>query len=138
MVFYSYFCILASKMKKRIHRLFFYTLLIGVYGIFFSVESFYNFEGQTNVRDTIRFAAHISHQAKDGAIARTTPLHSSSSHTIRLNKRYHQADMPPCPVLAPAATFSILPPLVQCLYRSVDHSDPALLYRTLRGPPAIG
>jgi hypothetical protein len=125
-------------MKKRIHKLFFYTLLVGVYGIFFSVESFYNFEGQTNVRDMMTFAAHISHQAKDSAISRTTPLHSSSSHTIRLNKRYHQTDMPPCPVLAPAATFSILPPLTQSLYRSVDHSDPALLHRTLRGPPAIG
>jgi hypothetical protein len=123
-------------MKKRIHKLFFYTLLIGVYGIFFSVESFYNFEGQNNVRD-IMLAAHISHQAKGGPIARTTPLHSSSTHSLRLNKRYHQEDIPPCPVLAPPAPVVILTPLVLGLHRSIDLSDPARLHRTLRGPPAV-
>ena len=124
-------------MKKRIHKLFFYTLLVGVYGIFFSVESFYNFEGQTNARD-IMLAAHISHQAKDGAIARTTPLHSSSSHSLRLNKRYHQEDIPPCPVLAPLAPVVILTPLVLGSHRSAGLSDLTVLHRTLRGPPAIG
>jgi hypothetical protein len=125
-------------MKKRIHKLFFYTLLVGVYGIFFSVESFCNFEGQTNGQDFIRFAAHICQHAKDGHVARSVPLRSASSHNVRLNKRFYQADMPPCPVLAPQSPLSLLSPLVLGSRRSNDLSELAALYRALRGPPAIG
>ena len=125
-------------MKKRIHKALFYTLLLGVYGIFFSVESFYNFEGQSNARDLLRYATLISHQANGTTVARTTPLHSPSSHNVRLNKRYHQEDIPPCPVLSPALPESIAPPLVLNWYRSADLTRPALLHRPLRGPPALG
>ncbi len=125
-------------MKKRIHKLFFYTLLVGVYGVFFSIESFYNFEGQINARDIMQVGADISYPAKDGRVTRATPLHSSSSHSLRLNKRYYQEDMPPCPVLAPQPPVLLLTPLVLGSHRSAKLCNIALLHRTLRGPPAIG
>jgi hypothetical protein len=125
-------------MKNRLHKLLFYTLLLGVYGIFFSVESFYNFEGQSGVRDTIRYASLTSGHEKDLAVARTTPLHSTSTHSIRLNKRFHQENIPPCPVLAPALPEYVFTPLVLSTFCRTDLPEPALLHRPLRGPPALG
>src|ERR1700754_2609689 len=102
-------------MKKRIHKLFFYTLIIGVYSVFFSVESFYNFEGQTTVRDIMGFTAPGNKQTP---VATTAPLHSSYCHTFRLNKRYHQENIPPCPVSAPQPPAIVLTPLVLGSHRS--------------------
>jgi hypothetical protein len=126
------------KMRKRLHKLLFYTLLLGVYGIFFSVESFYNFEGQTNTREILRYASVAAVHGKDASVARSAPLHSAASHGIRLNKRYHQENIPPCPVLAPTVREYVLTPLVPGIYRPVDLPKPVLLHRSLRGPPVLG
>ena len=124
-------------MQKCLHRLLYYTLLLGVYGIFFSVESFYNFEGHSNARDIIRYASLAGGLEKDAPIARTTPLRSPSTHSIRLNKRFHQENIPPCPVFTPAIPEYVLMPLVPEVYCRTDLSEPALLHRPLRGPPAF-
>src|ERR1700743_3409387 len=121
-------------MKKRLHRLMYYVLLLGVYGIFFSVESFYNFEGQSNARDIIRYASLANGHEKDVITARATPLHSTNIHSIRLNNRFHQEDIPPCPILPPATPEYVLTPLVLGVYCPTYLPEPALLYRPLRGP----
>jgi len=41
-------------MNRRIHKILFYTLLLGVYAVFFSVESFYNYEGQSQGKNIFR------------------------------------------------------------------------------------
>jgi hypothetical protein len=123
-------------MKKSFYKLLYYTLLLGVYGIFFSVESFYNFEGHSNASDIIRNASLLSGHEKGTPVARTAPIRSTSTHSIRLNKRYHQEDMPPCPVLAPVLPEHVLPPIVLGCYRPTDLPKPVLLHRPLRGPPA--
>lgn len=124
-------------MKKRIHRLFFYTLLFGVYGIFFSVQCFYNFEGQGNARNILRYI-HVGYRHEmNGSAARTTPFHSASTHSIRLNKRFHQEDMPPCPVVSPVLPEYVLAPVMLGSYDRSDLPKPALLHRPLRGPPAV-
>ena len=125
-------------MKKRLHKLLFYTLLFGVYSIFFSVESFYNFEGQSGASDIIRYASLTNGHEKDVPVARTTPLHSTSTHSIRLNKRFHQENIPPCPVLAPAMPEYVLTPLVLGVFCRTHLPEPALLHRPLRGPPVLG
>ncbi|HEV2482329.1 MAG TPA: hypothetical protein VGS79_21845 [Puia sp.] len=124
-------------MKMRLHKLLYYTLLLGVYGIFFSVESFYNFEGHSNASDIIRYASLTGGHEKDASVARTSPLHSASTHSIRLNKRFHQEDMPPCPVMTPALPEYVLMPPVLGYRCSTDLPEPALLHRPLRGPPAL-
>jgi hypothetical protein len=116
----------------------FYTLLLGVYGIFFSVESFYNFEGQTNTRDSLRYASVAGVHGEDALAARNTPLHSAPSHGLRLNKRYHQENIPPCPVLAPTRCEYVLTPLILGVYRPAYLPKPVLLHRPKRGPPALG
>ena len=124
-------------MKTRLHKLLYYMLLLGVYGIFFSVESFYNFEGHSNASDIIRYASLISGHDKDVTVVRTTPLHSTSAHSIRLNKRFHQEDMLPCPILMPVLPEYVLAPVVLGCYCRTALPKPALLHRPLRGPPVL-
>jgi hypothetical protein len=127
-----------TKMRKKLHKLLFYTLLAGVYGIFFSVESFYNFEGQTDVKGILAYASLIKvNQQSGGPRARTAPLRSASSHGLRLNKRYHQEVISPCPVLLPVRPEYVLTPLSPVCDRHADLNEPALLYRPQRGPPAL-
>ena len=123
--------------KKRLHRIFFYTLLFGVYGIFFSVESFYNFEGQGSSRNILRCVRLASDHEKDATVARAAPLRSASTHSIRLNKHFHQEDIPPCPVLLPAPPEYVLAPVILGSFCRTDLPEPALLHRPLRGPPAL-
>jgi len=124
-------------MRKRLHKLFFYTLLLGVYGIFFSVESFYNFEGQTDVKGILAYASLFKVKEQGGPIAQTAPLRSASSHGLRLNKRYHQEVISPFPVLLPARPEYVLTPLIPVCHRPAELTEPALLYRPQRGPPAL-
>jgi hypothetical protein len=124
-------------MRKRLHTLFFYTLLLGVYGIFFSVESFYNFEGQTNARGILEYASLVRVQQQHCPVAKATPLHSASSHGIRLNKRYHQGGILSCLILSPSRPEYALTPLTLVCHRPPDLTEPTLLYRPQRGPPSL-
>ena len=126
-----------TKMRKRLHKLLFYTLLLGVYGIFFSVESFYNFEGQSNAGDILRYASLVRVQQLHGSIARSTPFHPASYHGIRLNKRFHQEAVPSFPLLSPVRPEYSLTPLTRVCYRPAGLTKPTLLYRPQRGPPAL-
>jgi hypothetical protein len=120
-------------MDKRSHRLLLFALLLPVYGAFFFVESFFNFEGQTNTKDIVRYAvlapAHAARHFSTGSF----PL-PSSSHGLRLNKRYTPADIPPCPVVSPALPSYSLP-LKTGVCRHPVLSDFTPLTYTLRGPP---
>ena len=124
-------------MKKRLQRIFFYTLLLGVYGIFFSVESFYNFESQGNARNILHYVRLVTSQEREASPAQMTPLRSSTSHSIRLNKHFHQEDMPPCPVFSPVLPEYVLAPQMTGAFYRIDLPKPALLHRPLRGPPAL-
>src|ERR1700722_4491429 len=124
-------------MRKRLHTLFFYTLLLGVYGIFFSVESFYNFEGQTNARGILEYASLVRVQQQHCPIAGAIPLHGASSHGLRLNKRYHQEVISPCPILSPSRPEYALTPLTRVCHRPIDLTEPTLLHRPQRGPPSL-
>lgn len=125
-------------MKKRLHKLLFYALLFGVYGIFFSVECFYNFEGQGTARNIVHFVHLVNSQERHLPVAQATPFHSAAAHSIRLNKRFHQENIPPCPVLLPVAPEYVVAPLTVGRFWHTDLPDPALLHRPLRGPPALG
>ena len=125
-------------MRKRLHKLLFYTILLGVYGIFFSVESFYNFEGQTDAKGIVAYASLFRVKQRHGPIAQTTPLRSASSHGLRLNKRYHQEVISPCQIFVPGRPEYAVTPLTPVCYRPADLNEPTLLYRPQRGPPALG
>ena len=110
--------------NKRIHILLFYALLCVVYGVFFSVESFYNFDGQPNAKQGFGYSVVKSH-----------PLHSGASPGFRLNKRYHQEDIPPCPILPPITPERCLTPVRIGLYGNEPLPFVAIVHYSLRGPP---
>jgi hypothetical protein len=121
-------------MAKRIHKYLFYTLLTIVYGIFFSVESFYNFEGHSDAKKILSQSSFVCHSKGTGT-ARTSATRFPSSHTIRLNKRYQQENFPPCPIFRVKTSIVYVTPVmleinpIQPLpLVTIDHSP-------LRGPP---
>jgi hypothetical protein len=111
-------------MNRRIHKILFYTLLLGVYAVFFSVESFYNYEGQSQGKNIFRYS-----------VVNTTPFHSTTSHGFRLNKRYHPEVISPCPIVSPEAPNWYL---TVRLGSPGDHQlpDVAIFHFSLRGPPS--
>jgi hypothetical protein len=113
--------------KKRIYKLLFYAILCGVYGVFFSVESFYNFEGQPNAKPGFGYSVIKSH-----------PLHSGSFPGFRLNKRYHQEDIPlPCPIFSPVTPERCITPVRIGSYGNDALPTVAIVHYSLRGPPTI-
>ena len=124
-------------MKQRIHTALFYTLLLSVYGVFFSVESFFNFEGQVNAKDLFKYSSFVHFSGSHQHAIRTTPLQSSSKHKVRLNKRYHQEDITPCPLISVAQPVLPLIPRVLGSYSIVPLPSIAVVHRPLRGPPVV-
>lgn len=121
-------------MKKRIHKYAFHALLVIVYGVFFSVESFYNFEGHSDAKKILHSSSLAYHSTGfQGASTSSVPF--PSLHGVRLNKRYHKEDFPPCPIVRIEAPVRYITPrilgvfVVRALpFITIDHS-------LLRGPP---
>jgi len=95
-----------------------------VYGVFFSVESFYNFDGQ-----------HRHREAAVHSVVKTVPVHSGAVPGFRLNKRYHPEYNPPCPILSPATPERRLPLLRLGTPRGIALPDITIVHYSLRGPP---
>jgi len=112
-------------MNKQTHKVLFYAMLLCVYAVFFSVESLYNFESQPQGKEFFRYS-----------VVKSTPLHSTTSHGFRLNKRYHPVVISPCPIVSPEAPKWCLIPVR--LGTPGDHPLPdiAIIHYSLRGPPA--
>lgn len=124
-------------MGKGIHKLTFYTLILVVYGVFFSVQSFYNFEGHSEAREIIGYSSFLhSLSARAGAkVMHAGYQHAHHKIRLRLNKRFHQEDYSPCAVyevVAPVIYFTQCEPgsLVVRPLPAVTLRDPQL-----RGPP---
>ncbi|HXB35963.1 MAG TPA: hypothetical protein VNV35_21195 [Puia sp.] len=112
-------------MNRKIHKGLFYAMLLCVYAAFFSVESFYNFEGQPRGKEDNRYS-----------VVKNTPLHSAAICRFRLNKRYHPEVIPPCPIVSPEGPRWCLIPVR--LGSPGDRPLPAIaiIHYSLRGPPA--
>jgi hypothetical protein len=126
------------QMVKRIHKISFYALLLTVYAVFFSVQFFFNFDGpEPGNGQTILRYSHSVHPAATGtSFAKNNFRHSSSpTHNVRLNKRFHQENIPPYDVL------SMEKPEQFVIRRTLGHYlEPFLPSFTLvdlplRGPP---
>jgi hypothetical protein len=120
-------------MRKKIYTFSFYTLLLAVYGIFFSVESFYNFEGHSDAREIIHRAALVQSGSAANASLHCYP--GPQKTRVRLNKRFHQEEFPPCTVYEVGAPVIYVTPrelgsLVVSPLPSVTVAHPQL-----RGPP---
>ncbi|HEY4063283.1 MAG TPA: hypothetical protein VGM30_15360 [Puia sp.] len=117
-------------MVKKAHSVLFHTLLLSVYAVFFSVQFFFNFDGP----GPGNYSPNIFTQA---AAVHHSPLPPTGTHTIRLNKRFHQENITPCDV------FFVDVPTPYIMRRTLgDFRDVFLpsftpIYRPLRGPPIV-
>jgi hypothetical protein len=125
-------------MQAKLHRLLFYTLVLGVYGIFFSVECFYNFEGQGSSSNQLHRLTVAKEGANAAAVFQTLPVRSRAAYSLRLNKRFHQEDALPVALLSPVLPEYVLAPQMPGCSCHTDLSAPAFLHRPLRGPPSLG
>jgi hypothetical protein len=121
--------------SKRIHKYLFYTLIAIVYGVFFSVESFYNFEGHSDASKLLSHVSLVRHTDNHRSVS-TSSSQSPSAHSLRLNKRYQQQNFTPCPVFRTEGPVCyrvpgtpVVRPVCTLPFVAIDH--PAF-----RGPPA--
>jgi len=124
-------------MKEKINKSLFYTLIVLVYGTFFSVQSFFNLGEQFGLKQIAGHASYAHHPENDQSKVKTSPLNSSSSHKIRLNKRFHQEDISPCPAFYVVAPELYVTPRVLGSFRTFALPTVTVTHRRLRGPPFI-
>ncbi|HVS95497.1 MAG TPA: hypothetical protein VHE54_03395 [Puia sp.] len=121
-------------MAKRIHKYLFYILLSVVYGVFFSVESFYNFEGHSDAKKLFSQSSIVIHSAGSGVVS-TSAARFPSAHKIRLNKRYQQENCPPCPVFRVELPVCYVAPRILGVYTYFTLPRVTIDRILLRGPP---
>jgi hypothetical protein len=125
-------------MVKRIHNISFYTLLLSVYTVFFSVQFFFNFDfpGSGNPQSFIRHFCSENRPAGTVSFAKEAPSRSSS-RSIRLNKRFHQENILTCDIFSVAAPESYIVQRTLGHYRDSFLPSANPVYRLLRGPPSM-
>lgn len=125
-------------MVERLHKLAFYTLILAVYGIFFSIESFYNFEGHSEAREIIRYTTFLHSASTESGIQASHVNYPHSNKTrLRLNKRYHLEEFSPCTVYEAPAPLIIMVPGELGAYALRPLPSVPLFHPQLRGPPAL-
>ena len=122
-------------MQKRIYKILFYTLLLAVYGIFFSVESFFNFEGHSDAKAVFNYSTLVQIPGNHQQVVKSNPQQSPGKHKIRLNKRFHQEDIAPCPAITVAAPEERIIPVVLGAYQTAPLPSVRVACPRLRGPP---
>jgi hypothetical protein len=124
-------------LNRKTYRIGFYTLILSVYAVFFSVQSFYNFEGNSNSTEVFSHYSILSTAHVGGLLAKAQPLRSSTGHKTRLNKRYHQENILPCEVVSMVIPARYIPLQTPDLSRQAVLPSPILVNYTLRGPPVV-
>lgn len=125
-------------MGKRIHTALFNTILLSVYTVFFSVQFLFNFDGPEpgNSGNIFHYSSSLLHPGRKVTYGKNSSSHHSS-HTIRLNKRFHQENITPCQAASVDA-----PPQYAVRKAPKEYRDPLLpsfipVHRLLRGPPVV-
>jgi hypothetical protein len=125
-------------MVKKAHSILFHTILLSVYAVFFSVQFFFNFDGPGPTSpQSIFTTAAFAHHPYGTLTAKTGPLHSTTSHKVRLNKRFHQENITPCTVLSVEAPEQYITRETLGDCRSIDLPFTIPVHRLLRGPPVV-
>jgi len=125
-------------MLKKTHSILFHTILLSVYAVFFSVQFFFNFDGPGPTNPHSIFTKTAFAPGNYGTLtAKTGPLHSTTSHKVRLNKRFHQENITPCIVLSVEAPEQYITRETLGDCRNIDLPFTMPVHRLLRGPPAV-
>jgi len=125
-------------MAKSLHRYSFYALILAVYGVFFSIQTFYNFEGHSDAKEIISHSLSLHSASSDaGSNAVSVSLPGSQKAKIRLNKRFHQEEFSPCAVYQVGAVFLPAAPRRLGFLVSEPLSSAIVAHPQLRGPPSM-
>ena len=123
------------EMVKKTYQISVYALILCVYTIFFFVQFFFNFEGLSSSRHVSHYcSSHPTHETM--ASVKGQPLPHSGGSKIRLNKRFHQEDMPLCDVFSIVIPERYLPLQVPDHYLDIHLPSAVHATHPLRGPPA--
>jgi hypothetical protein len=123
-------------MGKKLHKLAFYTLILAVYGVFFSIESFYNFEGHSEAREIIRYSSFLKATPVESCVRASHVNYPHSQKTrLRLNKRYHQEEFLPCTAYEAPAPVIITIRREMGVFVLRPFPAVTLVHPQLRGPP---
>jgi hypothetical protein len=123
-------------MSKKIHSVLFHLLVMVVYVVFFSVQFLYNSGGQSTTENIIKYSA-CTRCTGIASVDKSSPLSSSHpfSHSVRLNKHFHQADIFPGTVFFVEVPQPFLIPKILFYYREPSAPSSTPIGRFLRGPP---
>lgn len=120
---------------KRTYSAFQYALLLAIYGIFFSVQFFFNFESLAHAEALPSYGIS-SHTPSGHARFNEKKQHQPASKTaVRLNKRFQQEEMTPCEIV------SVPAPVQYITVKSLGHYENVLrlfifpISQPFRGPP---
>jgi len=122
---------------RRIYGTLFYTMLLSMYTIFFSVQCFFNFDGHSEARTIFKYGASLAHYGKQAHVIADGASHSIPAHKIRLNKRFHQENFPPCEILSIETPPAFSTPISLGGYQDVFMSSFTPILHPLRGPPVV-
>ena len=125
------------ELTRKTYRIGFYILILSVYAVFFSVQSFYNLEGNSNSTEVFSHYSFLKTAHGVGLLAKARPLKSSTGHKTRLNKRYHQENIQPCEVVSIVIPDRYIPLQTPDFSRQTILPSPILVNYTLRGPPVV-
>jgi hypothetical protein len=125
------------EIVKKTYQIVFHTLIFLVYVVFFSVQSFFNFEGQSSSQDVSQYCSLLRAASSAGTVAKGQPLRSSAGHKTRLNKRFHQENMPPCDVISIVIPERYIPLQTPDYYKGIDLPSAVRVTHPLRGPPVV-
>lgn len=124
-------------MTRRIYGTLFYTMLLSVYTIFFSVQCFYNFDGHSEARTIFKYGASLSHYGKQAQLIVDGSHRSTQAHKVRLNKRFHQENFTPCEVVSIEAPTPFVTRVTLGDYRDDFLPTFTPVRHPLRGPPVV-
>jgi hypothetical protein len=130
------------EMVKKTYQITSYALIYSVYAIFFCVQLFFNFEGFSGSPklfgdSSFKHVAHKEGASKDKMLMKGQSLPSSGGHTIRLNKRFHQENMPLCDAISILLPERYIPLQTPDYYKDSNLPSVVGVTHPLRGPPVV-
>lgn len=125
------------EMAKTTYRIASHALVYCVYAIFFSVQFFFNFEGLSSSQQPFHYCAFLNVTPKEGGTIKGQPSKPFPGHKTRLNKRFHQENIPPCEVDSVVIPERYLPVQTPDYYLDIHLPSAVRVTHPLRGPPVV-
>jgi len=125
------------ELAKKTYRITSHAVIYCVYAIFFSVQFFFNFEGLSTSQQLFHYCSFLHAGLKGNITVKDQSAKTPAGHKTRLNKRFHQENMPPCEVVSIVIPARYLPLQTPDYYKDSDLPSVVRVTHPLRGPPVV-